>query len=30
MFGLVEVFVFIAILGVGLIYAWQRGVLDWD
>jgi NADH-quinone oxidoreductase subunit A len=30
MFGLVEALVFIAILLIGLIYAWQRGVLDWD
>ncbi len=29
-FGLVEALVFIAILFVGLIYAWQRGALDWD
>jgi NADH-quinone oxidoreductase subunit A len=30
MFGFVEALVFIAILAVGLIYAWQRGALDWD
>lgn len=30
MFGLVEVLVFVAILVVGLVYAWQRGALDWD
>jgi NADH-quinone oxidoreductase subunit A len=30
MFGLVEALVFIAILLAGLIYAWQRGALDWD
>jgi NADH-quinone oxidoreductase subunit A len=29
-FGLVEVLFFIAIFAVGLIYAWQRGALDWD
>ena len=29
-FGLIEALVFIAILLVGLIYAWQRGALDWD
>src|SRR5438445_7649203 len=29
MFGFVEVVIFVAILGVGLIYAWQRGALDW-
>jgi NADH-quinone oxidoreductase subunit A len=30
MLGFVEVLVFIAILFVGLIYAWERGALDWD
>ena len=30
MFGFIEAFIFIAILFVGLIYAWQRGALDWD
>jgi NADH-quinone oxidoreductase subunit A len=30
MFGFVEALVFIAILAVGLIYAWERGALDWD
>jgi NADH-quinone oxidoreductase subunit A len=30
MFGFVEALVFIAILTVGLIYAWQRGALDWS
>ena len=30
MFGFVEAVVFIAILAVGLIYAWERGALDWD
>ena len=30
MFGFVEALIFIAILGVGLLYAWQRGALDWD
>jgi len=28
--GLVEALVFIAILAVGFVYAWQRGALDWD
>jgi NADH-quinone oxidoreductase subunit A len=28
-FGLIEALVFIAILAVGLVYAWQRGALDW-
>jgi NADH:ubiquinone oxidoreductase subunit 3 (subunit A) len=30
MFGFIEALVFIAILLVGLVYAWQRGALDWD
>jgi NADH-quinone oxidoreductase subunit A len=30
MFGFVEALIFIVILAVGLIYAWQRGALDWD
>jgi len=30
MFGLGEALVFIGILFVGLIYAWQRGALDWS
>jgi NADH-quinone oxidoreductase subunit A len=29
-FGLVEIFVFIAILGTGLLYCWKRGALEWD
>lgn len=29
-FGLVEMFVFIFILLLGLIYAWRKGVLKWD
>ncbi|MFV1985797.1 MAG: NADH-quinone oxidoreductase subunit A [Gemmatimonadota bacterium] len=28
--GLIEVTVFLAMLGVGLIYAWRRGALEWD
>ena len=28
-FGLVEVGVFIAILALGLVYAWRKGVLRW-
>ncbi len=27
---IVEMFVFIAILGVGYIYVWKRGALQWD
>jgi NADH:ubiquinone oxidoreductase subunit 3 (subunit A) len=30
MFGFVEALIYIGILVVGLIYAWQRGALDWD
>ncbi len=30
MFGFVEALVYIAILSVGLAYAWRRGVLDWS
>jgi NADH-quinone oxidoreductase subunit A len=30
MFGFIEALIFIAILAVGLIYAWMRGALDWD
>ena len=28
-FGLVEMFVFIGILLLGLVYAWRKGVLRW-
>lgn len=28
-FGLVEMLVFIAILALGLLYAWRKGVLKW-
>ena len=28
-FGLMEMFVFIAILALGLLYAWRKGVLRW-
>ncbi|MGH7906695.1 MAG: NADH-quinone oxidoreductase subunit A [Candidatus Binataceae bacterium] len=28
--GLIEAVIFIVILFIGLIYAWQRGALDWD
>lgn len=30
MFGFCEVLIFLVILVVGLIYAWQRGAFDWD
>ncbi|MCW5875047.1 MAG: NADH-quinone oxidoreductase subunit A [Anaerolineales bacterium] len=29
-FGLIEMFVFIAILLVGYVYAWKKGALEWD
>ena len=29
-FALVEMFIFIAVLAVGLLYAWRKGVLRWD
>jgi NADH-quinone oxidoreductase subunit A len=28
-FGLVEMAIFIVVLGLGLLYAWRRGVLRW-
>ena len=28
-FGLVEMVIFIVILGLGLLYAWRKGVLKW-
>jgi NADH-quinone oxidoreductase subunit A len=28
-FGLVEMFLFVAILALGLVYAWRKGVLKW-
>ena len=28
-FALVEMFIFIAILALGLVYAWRKGFLDW-
>ena len=30
LFGFVEMFLFILILGVGLLYVWKRGGLDWE
>ena len=29
LFGFVEMFIFIAILVIGLIYAWKKGALEW-
>lgn len=28
--GLLEMMAFLGILGVGLVYAWRRGALEWD
>lgn len=28
--GLVEITVFLVVLGVALVYAWKRGALEWD
>ncbi len=28
--ALIEMVLFLAILGVGLLYAWKKGVLEWD
>jgi NADH-quinone oxidoreductase subunit A len=30
LFGLIEMFVFIAILAVGFIYVWKKGALEWE
>jgi len=30
LFGLIEMFVFVVILLVGLVYVWRRGALEWD
>ena len=30
LFGLVEMAIFMLILGVGYVYAWKRGALEWD
>lgn len=30
LFGLVEMIVFLIILGIGLMYVWVRGGLDWE
>ena len=30
LFGLAEMFVFIAILLVGYLYAWKKGALEWE
>ena len=30
LFGLIEMFVFMGVLAVGLAYAWKKGTLEWD
>ena len=30
LFGLIEMFVFVGVLAVGLAYAWKKGTLEWD
>lgn len=30
LFGLIEMVIFVLILGVGLIYAWKKGALEWE
>jgi len=30
MFGFIEMILFIFILGIGLLYVWKRGGLDWE
>jgi NADH-quinone oxidoreductase subunit A len=29
-FGLIEMFAFIAVLGITLVYAWKKGALEWE
>ena len=29
-FGLVEMFAFLAVLGITLVYAWKKGALEWE
>ncbi len=30
LFGFVEMTIFVAVLGIGLIYVWKRGALEWE
>lgn len=30
MFGLLEMMFFLVVLGLGLVYCWKRGALEWD
>ena len=30
LFGLVEVFIFVAILVIGFIWIWKKGALEWE
>ncbi|HUY97259.1 MAG TPA: NADH-quinone oxidoreductase subunit A [Verrucomicrobiae bacterium] len=29
-FGLIEMLIFVALLGVALLYVWRKGALEWD
>lgn len=29
-FGLIEMLVFVGVLGAGLVYVWKRGALEWE
>jgi len=29
-YGLVEMLAFVAVLGLGFLYAWKRGALEWQ
>jgi len=30
LFGLIEMFIFIVVLLIGLVYAWKKGALEWE
>jgi NADH-quinone oxidoreductase subunit A len=30
LFGFVEMLTFLLVLGIGLVYAWRKGALEWD
>jgi len=30
MFGFIEMFIFLLILGLGLLYVWKKGALEWE
>jgi len=29
-YGLIEMLTFVAVLGLGFLYAWKRGALEWQ